>query len=122
MTTHPLKAQTRQSSQKVLAGIGAEILGLDQLGVYDNFLEVGGNSLAATRLVSELREVLQVELPMRTLFKVATLDGLAAVLLEEPDQRARVERAAQLLVEMAEFSEEEIENALDEKRKREAAA
>ena len=55
----------RSPIEKVLAGIWCEVLGLNQVGVHDNFFELGGHSLLATQVISRLRNVFEVEIPLR---------------------------------------------------------
>jgi amino acid adenylation domain-containing protein len=66
--------------EEVLAGIWAEVLGLEQVGIYDNFLELGGDSLLATKLISRVISVLHVEIPLRFLFESPTVTDMAMVI------------------------------------------
>jgi len=67
----------RTPGERQLAEIWAEILGIDQVGIHDGFLELGGNSLAAIQVISRVITAFQVELPLRSLLESSTVTEMA---------------------------------------------
>ncbi|MGB3534215.1 MAG: amino acid adenylation domain-containing protein, partial [Microcoleaceae cyanobacterium] len=68
-------------TEEILAGIWANILNFKHIGRTDNFFELGGHSLLATRVISQIREVFNIDLPLRRLFETPTLARLAEAIL-----------------------------------------
>jgi amino acid adenylation domain-containing protein len=72
------------AGERALCAVFAQVLGLDQVGAGDSFLDLGGHSLLATRLVSRIRVVLGAELPVQAVFEHPT-PALLARLLDDAE-------------------------------------
>ncbi|NEO74604.1 phosphopantetheine-binding protein, partial [Moorena sp. SIO3H5] len=75
VSTEYVAPQTQ--TQKVLAEIWAEVLGIEQVGIHDNFFDLGGHSLMATQVVSRVRQTFGMELLLQSLFKYPNVATLA---------------------------------------------
>jgi amino acid adenylation domain-containing protein len=77
----------RTPLEEMLCEMFAEVLQVERVGIGDNFFEIGGHSLLATRLVSRIRTVLGVELPMRKIFEFPSAEDLSAQLPQSSTTR-----------------------------------
>jgi amino acid adenylation domain-containing protein len=64
-------------AERVIAGVWSEVLGLTSVGVHDDFFAIGGHSLLATQVISRLRQLFLVEVPLVRLFEERTIARLA---------------------------------------------
>jgi amino acid adenylation domain-containing protein len=105
--------------EEQLAQIWSEILGINQVGVNDNFFDLGGHSLAAGRVVSRVIKTLQLELPIRALFESPTVAEMAAIIAQNQAKKASDEKLTRMLSEVETMSEEEARKQLVEEDRRE---
>lgn len=70
-------AAPRNPTEESLVAIWADVLGLDQAGINDDFFTLGGHSLLATQLVSRIRDQFNISLPLKFIFRYPTPAGLA---------------------------------------------
>jgi acyl-coenzyme A synthetase/AMP-(fatty) acid ligase/acyl carrier protein len=98
--THRVYVPPRTLTEEAICEIWCRLLRLQNVSVHDNFFESGGHSLLATRLVSHLREMFQISLPLRRVFETPTVEGLAKNIAdlwggqETADEVVRINRLA----------------------------
>lgn len=81
----------RTPVEEVIAGVWTQVLKSKSFSVNDNFFEQGGHSLLATQLISRLRHIFQIELPLRHLFEFPTIAELAqAVSMKQSPQGLQI--------------------------------
>ncbi|SDQ31306.1 non-ribosomal peptide synthetase [Pseudovibrio sp. Tun.PSC04-5.I4] len=69
--------------EEALAQIWAEVLQLEHVGMQDNFFDIGGHSLRATRIIARMRDVLGIEVPLRVFFERPTIEQTLYYIFEE---------------------------------------
>ncbi|MFJ2264643.1 amino acid adenylation domain-containing protein, partial [Streptomyces sp. NPDC087844] len=70
----------RTEAERILAEVWAQVLGVEEVGAEDNFFDLGGHSLLATQVISRVREVFGVEVPLSVLFDEPTVREFASVI------------------------------------------
>ena len=70
----------RTHVEQLLAATWSDLLGVPHVGIHDNFFDLGGHSLLTTQLISRVRELFQIELPLRHVFQQPTIAELAAAI------------------------------------------
>lgn len=107
----------RNPTERSVADIWARFLGLEQVGVHDNFFDLGGHSLIAAQITGRVREEFGAELPTRLLFEGGTVAKMAEA-LEEARRAARDEAAAALRARIEHMDPEQVRELLRQKRAR----
>ena len=93
----------RNELETTLAGIWAEVLKVDRVGVQDNFFELGGHSLLATQIASRVQKTLQRDVPLRAMFECSTVAELAEYiegLAANEISAEKVDRLSDLMAEL----------------------
>ena len=119
----------RNQTEEVVANIWAMVLGVERVGINDNFFSLGGHSLLATRVISRIRSALNVDVSLRALFQHPTIAGLishvdefretakTAPLIDVPRGskiRKRSEREQEtLLAKLGQLTGEEVDSLLN---------
>lgn len=70
----------RTTTEQILTDIWIQVLGVETIGIYDNFFRLGGHSLLATQMILRCRQAFSIELPLRQLFELPTVADLAAAI------------------------------------------
>jgi acyl carrier protein len=69
--------------EETIADIWQRVLGIGNIGINDDFLELGGDSLAALQLMSRLRETFDVEPPLARFFESPTIASVALLVVQQ---------------------------------------
>ncbi|MBT4880467.1 MAG: non-ribosomal peptide synthase/polyketide synthase [Alphaproteobacteria bacterium] len=72
----------RNEIEQTLCAIWKEVLGLNQIGIHDNFFKIGGHSLLATQIISRIQPHFQVELPLRDIFDNPNISSLSSLITQ----------------------------------------
>jgi amino acid adenylation domain-containing protein len=104
----------RTPIEATLVEIWIEVLGIDRVGINDNFFEMGGHSLLVFQVISRTREAFGVDLPLRTLFEASTVEKQALAIVEAQVEQENDAEMAQLIEEIKLLEESDLENMAEE--------
>jgi SAM-dependent methyltransferase len=102
------------SLEEILARIWADALGIDRLGMMDPFLALGGSSLLATQLMSRVREIFQLKLPMKACLNGNLRDVRNALVAQGEKSGIAVGEIAEVYAEVLALSDQEARSRLEE--------
>jgi amino acid adenylation domain-containing protein len=86
--------------QRVVTNIWIEVLGLDRVGLQDNFFDLGGHSMLATKVTFKVRDALLIELPLSSLFEAPTVEGQISAIAQLWGDIDTAEKAAETYLEV----------------------
>jgi phthiocerol/phenolphthiocerol synthesis type-I polyketide synthase E len=92
LTTAYVAASTE--IERVVVNVWQDTLGIDRLGIHDNFFDLGGNSLIGLKAISRLKKELNIDIPVTALFEGPTISALARVISRGQESNGKVEEPA----------------------------
>lgn len=99
--------------EHVLADTWTEVLGIERVGIYDNFFEIGGHSLQAVQISTQLHDIFQCEIPLLTVFfEAPTLAGVVEAIYASPLGQAQADQIATMYRHVSTLSDDEIAQML----------
>ncbi|MBA2679919.1 MAG: amino acid adenylation domain-containing protein [Ktedonobacteraceae bacterium] len=80
----------RDPLEEAVAEIWQQVLGRAEIGIRENFFALGGHSLLGAQVISRIRTVLQIELPLRRLFETPTIEGLTEAIVHARQEESHL--------------------------------
>jgi amino acid adenylation domain len=96
-----------------VASIFRDVLRVENVGIYDDFFDLGGHSLLVTQVISRVNSAFQIEMPIRVLFDTPTVSGLVAAIVESQAGQFEDEALSQMLADLEELAEDEVDAAFN---------
>ena len=104
----------RNDLERTLSQIWSEVLDLDEVGVRDNFLDIGGHSLAATRIVSRVVAQFRIEISLQSLFQCPTVAEMAAEIEKHLETISNEKQLAAVIDELESLSDEDAQRLVSQ--------
>lgn len=112
----------RNDIEAALVELWQEVLGINPIGVNDNFFDLGGHSLKATSLLSKVSRIFRTELPLSVVFEATTVEALACALVEHEAKPGQTAKIAHVLQRIKSISSADLKDELERKRREKSSA
>jgi amino acid adenylation domain-containing protein/non-ribosomal peptide synthase protein (TIGR01720 family) len=112
----------RNDIEVALVDLWQEVLGINEVGVSDNFFDLGGHSLKATRLLSKVRSIFRTQLPLSVVFEAVTIEALARALVQHEPKPGQTAKIAHVLQRIKSIPSSELQDELIRKRREKSSA
>jgi amino acid adenylation domain-containing protein len=104
--------QPQGKIQEFLAEVWEKVLNVRPIGIHDDFFDLGGHSLAASRVVSQVIKHFQLLMPLQSLFEAPTIARMAALITAHQGNRLKDDELERILDELASLSDDEAQRML----------
>ncbi|MBN2441955.1 MAG: amino acid adenylation domain-containing protein [Spirochaetales bacterium] len=105
----------RNKIEEVITAVWCEVLELEKIGVRNNFFEQGGHSLLATQVMSRIRRIFHLDIPLYNLFQSPTIESIAKILQSKETEAGQMEEIAALYQKICMMSDDELKQFMSEK-------
>ncbi len=107
----------RNDIEVALVDMWQEVLGINEIGVSDNFFDLGGHSLKATRLLAKVRSIFRTQLPLSVVFEATTIEALARALVQHEPKPGQTAKIAHVLQRIKSIPSADLRDELERKRR-----
>ena len=107
----------RTAIEEILVGAWSEVLGLERVGINDNFFDLGGHSLLAMQVISRVHDAFQVKVSLRSLFEMPTIADMAVLVVQNQAQDVDSQDIEGILAELDALSDEQAKQRLTEEER-----
>jgi acyl carrier protein len=108
----PEMIPARTPAEELVVEIWKKVLGLKECGITSNFFNLGGHSLAATKVILKLREIFRTEISLRSLFEMPTVEGQVIEMSRIRGGREIVEEIAWTYIQVEQLSDDYVQRIL----------
>src|SRR5262249_51624281 len=77
----------RTQLEEIICAIWEKVLNVNRIGIYDDFFNLGGDSLLIVKIINRIRETFKLELPFRSIFESRTVHAFARVIIQNQNEQ-----------------------------------